>query len=114
MMNADSRIYVAGFGMVGQPCGPRGCGPTDPITFTSAELDLRDQTAVQKMMERERPTHVFVAAEQGGIYANNVMRAEFPYDNLNIEANLIHAAMRWRWRTPSWFELHLSETCEQP
>ena len=45
------------------------------------------------MMERERPTHVFVAAAKvGGIHANNVMRAEFLYDNLMIEANLIHAA----------------------
>ena len=96
MMNADSRIYVAGHrGMVGQAlCRALGAaGLPDPITFTSAELDLRDQTAVQKMMERERPTHVFVAAAKvGGIHANNVMRAEFLYDNLMIEANLIHAA----------------------
>ena len=95
-MNADSRIYVAGHrGMVGQAlCRALGAaGLPDPITFTSAELDLRDQTAVQKMMERERPTHVFVAAAKvGGIHANNVMRAEFLYDNLMIEANLIHAA----------------------
>ena len=96
MMNADSRIYVAGHrGMVGQALcrALQAAGLPDPIAFTSAELDLRDQTAVRAMMERERPTHVFVAAAKvGGIHANNVMRAEFLYDNLMIEANLIHAA----------------------
>ena len=96
MMNADSRIYVAGHrGMVGQALcrALQAAGLPDPIAFTSAELDLRDQAAVRAMMERERPTHVFVAAAKvGGIHANNVMRAEFLYDNLMIEANLIHAA----------------------
>ncbi len=95
-MNADSRIYVAGHrGMVGQAlCRALAqAGLPDPITFTSADLDLRDQAAVRAMMEKERPTHVFVAAAKvGGIHANNVMRAEFLYDNLMIEANLIHAA----------------------
>ena len=95
-MNADSRIYVAGHrGMVGQAlCRTlRAAGLPEPIAFTSAELDLRDQAAVRDMMQRERPTHVFVAAAKvGGIHANHVMRAEFLYDNLMIEANLIHAA----------------------
>ena len=95
-MNADSRIYVAGHrGMVGQALcrALQAVGLPDPIAFTSAELDLRNQAAVRAMMERERPTHVFVAAAKvGGIHANNVMRAEFLYDNLMIEANLIHAA----------------------
>ena len=64
-----------------------------PITFTSAALDLRDQAAVRAMMEREKPTHVFLAAAKvGGIHANNIYRAEFLYDNLMIEANIIHAA----------------------
>ena len=68
-------------------------GLPDPITFTSAELDLRDQAAVADMMVREKPTHVFVAAAKvGGIHANNMYRADFLYDNLMIEANLIHAA----------------------
>lgn len=95
-MNADSRIYVAGHrGMVGKALcrALSGAGLPAPITFTSAELDLRDQAAVRAMMAKERPTHVFVAAAKvGGIHANNVMRAEFLYDNLMIEANLIHAA----------------------
>ena len=95
-MNADSRIYVAGHrGMVGKALcrALSDAGLPAPITFTSAELDLRDQAAVRAMMAKERPTHVFVAAAKvGGIHANNVMRAEFLYDNLMIEANLIHAA----------------------
>ena len=95
-MNAASRIYVAGHrGMVGKAiCRALAkAGLPDPITFTSADLDLRDQAAVSAMMEREKPTHVFVAAAKvGGIHANNVYRADFLYDNLMIEANLIHAA----------------------
>jgi GDP-L-fucose synthase len=95
-MNSTSRIYVAGHrGMVGKALcrALKGQGLPEPITFTSAELDLRNQAAVQAMMERERPTHVFVAAAKvGGIHANNVYRADFLYDNLMIEANLIHAA----------------------
>ena len=95
-MNASSRIYVAGHrGMVGSAIcrALENAGLPAPITFTSAELDLRDQAAVRAMMERERPTHVFLAAAKvGGIHANNVYRAEFLYDNLMIEANIIHAA----------------------
>ena len=95
-MNASSRIYVAGHrGMVGRAIcrALASAGLPAPITFTSAELDLRDQAAVRDMMKRERPTHVFLAAAKvGGIHANNVYRAEFLYDNLMIEANIIHAA----------------------
>ena len=95
-MNADSRLYISGHrGMVGSALcrALAAAGLPDPITFTSSELDLLDQAAVRAMMERERPTHVFVAAAKvGGIHANNVYRADFLYDNLMIEANLIHAA----------------------
>ena len=95
-MNADSRLYVSGHrGMVGSALcrALAAAGLPDPITFTSSELDLRDQAAVRAMMERERPTHVFVAAAKvGRIHANNVYRADFLYDNLMIEANLIQAA----------------------
>jgi len=95
-MNSSSRIYVAGHrGMVGSAIcrALEAAGLPAPITFTSSELDLRDQAAVRAMMERERPTHVFLAAAKvGGIHANNVYRAEFLYDNLMIEANIIHAA----------------------
>lgn len=95
-MNADSRPYISGHrGMVGSALcrALAAAGLPEPITFTSSELDLRDQAAVRAMMERERPTHVFVAAAKvGGIHANNVYRADFLYDNLMIEANLIQAA----------------------
>ncbi len=63
------------------------------ITRRSSELDLRDQRAVREFFETEKPTHVFLAAAKvGGIHANNVYRGEFLYDNLMIEANVIHAA----------------------
>ena len=95
-MNASSRIYVAGHrGMVGSAIcrALKAAGLPTPITFTSAELDLRNQAAVQDMMEREKPTHVFLAAAKvGGIHANNIYRADFLYDNLMIEANIIHAS----------------------
>jgi GDP-L-fucose synthase len=95
-MNAQSRIYIAGHrGMVGSALmrAISAAGFPDPITYTRAELDLCNQAAVQAMMARERPTHVFVAAAKvGGIQANNTDRADFLYDNLMIEANLIHAA----------------------
>lgn len=68
-------------------------GHTNIITRTSSELDLRNQQAVQEFFETERPDYVFLAAAKvGGIHANNTFRAEFLYDNLMIEANIIHAA----------------------
>ncbi len=95
-MNAQSKIYIAGHrGMVGSALvrALDSAGLPKPITFTSSELDLRSQADVQAMMTREKPTHVFVAAAKvGGIHANNIYRAEFLYDNLMIQANLIHAA----------------------
>lgn len=95
-MNAQSRIYIAGHrGMVGSAItrALSAAGLPEPITFTSAELDLRNQAAVQAMMNREQPTHVFVAAAKvGGIHANNVYRADFLYDNLMIDQMVrIHA-----------------------
>ncbi len=68
-------------------------GHTNIITCTSSELDLRNQQAVQNFFETEKPDYVFLAAAKvGGIHANNVYRAEFLYDNLMIEANIIHSA----------------------
>lgn len=68
-------------------------GYTNIITRTSAELDLRDQAAVQQFFANEQPDYVFLAAAKvGGILANNTYRGEFLYDNLMIEANIIHAA----------------------
>ncbi|GAB3264902.1 GDP-L-fucose synthase [Larkinella harenae] len=63
------------------------------ITRTSSELDLRNQAAVADFFADERPDYVFLAAAKvGGIWANNIYRAEFLYDNLLIEANIIHSA----------------------
>ena len=63
------------------------------ILKTSAELDLRNQSAVNIFFEKEKPDYVFLAAAKvGGIVANNIYRAEFIYDNLLIESNIIHAA----------------------
>jgi GDP-L-fucose synthase len=68
-------------------------GFTNIITRTSKELDLRNQNDVQQFMQTEKPNYVVLAAAKvGGIHANNTYRAEFLYDNLMIEANVIHAA----------------------
>ena len=63
------------------------------LLFNSREIDLRNQAAVNKMMANEKPDYVFLAAAKvGGIHANNTYRAEFLYDNLMIQNNVIHAA----------------------
>lgn len=68
-------------------------GYNNIITRTSSELDLRDQAAVNSFFEAEKPEFVFLAAAKvGGIHANDTYRADFLYDNLMIEANVIHAA----------------------
>lgn len=68
-------------------------GYTQVITKSRQELDLLDQHAVQHFMQTERPDYIFIAAAKvGGIQANNVYRADFIYQNLMIEANLIHSA----------------------
>jgi len=94
-----ARIYVAGHrGMVGSAILRRilAEGRHEPITRTHAELDLTDQAAVRDFMTSERPDAVILAAAKvGGIHANNTYPADFIYDNLLIEANVIgqaHAA----------------------
>lgn len=63
------------------------------LCFSSKELDLRSQNEVEEMFQKEKPKYVFLAAAKvGGIHANNVYRAEFLYDNLMIEANIIHSS----------------------
>lgn len=70
-------------------------GYTTIITRTSSELDLRNQAAVADFFDQENPDYVFLAAAKvGGILANNTYRAEFLYDNLMIESNIIHSAYR--------------------
>lgn len=92
------RIYVAGHrGMVGSAIVRRlrAGGYERPITRTHAELDLTRQEAVEKFFEQERPDYVFLAAARvGGIYANNTQRADFIFQNLAIECNVIEAARR--------------------
>lgn len=97
-MHKDSKIYVAGHrGMVGSAIvrSLQNQGFTNIITRTSQELDLRNQGAVERFFEEEVPEYVFLAAAKvGGIHANNTYRADFLYDNLMIEANIIHAAYK--------------------
>jgi GDP-L-fucose synthase len=95
-MEKTAKIYIAGHrGMVGSGLERklRKEGYHNIVTRTSAELDLRNQQAVNEFFEKEKPAYVILAAAKvGGIHANNTYRAEFIYDNLMIEANIIHAA----------------------
>src|SRR5690606_13914727 len=95
-MNKEDKIYIAGHrGMVGSAIMRRlqKEGYNNFVLRTSAELDLRNQTAVNTFFEEEKPDYVFLAAAKvGGIVANNTYRAEFLYDNLMIESNIIHAS----------------------
>jgi GDP-L-fucose synthase len=95
-MEKQAKIYVAGHrGMVGSAIvrGLNRLGYFNVIVRTSAELDLRNQSAVEMFYQQEKPDYVFVAAAKvGGILANNTYRAEFLYDNLCIQNNLIHNA----------------------
>jgi len=72
-------------------------GYTNIVTRSSVELDLRNQAAVQTFFKEEQPAFVFMAAAKvGGIHANNTFRADFIYDNLMMEANVIHAAYQYQ------------------
>jgi len=97
-MEADAKIYVAGHrGLVGGAILRRlqQAGFKNLLTRSLGQLDLRDQAAVARFYQRERPDYVFLAAARvGGIRANNTFPAQFIYDNLLIEANLIHQAQR--------------------
>ena len=93
-MNKSAKIYVAGHrGMVGSAIVRKlkSQGFNNIVSRKSAELDLRNQQAVADFFAEEKPEYVFLAAAKvGGINANNVYRAEFLYDNLMIESNIIH------------------------
>jgi len=95
-MEQTAKIYIAGHrGMVGSGLERKlkKEGYNNILTRTSSELDLRNQQAVNDFFEKEKPAYVILAAAKvGGIHANNTYRAEFIYDNLIIEANIIHAA----------------------
>ncbi|GAB1232707.1 GDP-L-fucose synthase [Ferrigenium sp. UT4] len=95
-MNKDAKIYVAGHrGLVGSALVRRlqAKGYDNLITRTHAELELRDQAAVQAFFAKEQPEYVILAAAKvGGIHANNTYPAEFIRDNLVIQSNVIHSA----------------------
>ena len=95
-MEKESKIFVAGHrGMVGSAIvrALREKGYENLLLRGSSELDLRQQNAVADFFENEKPDYVFLAAAKvGGINANNIYRADFLYDNLMIEANVIQSA----------------------
>ncbi|MBO9200167.1 MULTISPECIES: GDP-L-fucose synthase [Niastella] len=93
-MNKSDKIYVAGHrGMVGSALVRKlkKEGFNNLLVRTSSELDLRNQQAVQEFMKEEKPEYVFLAAAKvGGILANNTYRADFIYDNIVMQSNIIH------------------------
>lgn len=113
-LNKDDRIYVAGHrGMVGSAIMRRlqAQGYTNILTRSHHELDLIEQAAVNAFMETEKPDYVFFAAAKvGGIQANNTLRAEFIYQNLMMEANVIHAA----WKAGVTRLMFLGSSCIYP
>lgn len=98
-MNKNSKIYVAGHrGLVGSAIvrNLEERGYTNIICRTHKELDLTRQADVEKFFEEEKPEYVFLAAAKvGGIHANNTRPAEFIYENLMIESNIIHSAYKY-------------------
>ncbi len=113
-MNLDSRIYIAGHaGLVGsalyRKLEAEGC--TNLITRTHAELDLERQADVEDFFKKEKPEYVFLAAAKvGGIWANNTYPAEFIYNNLVIQTNVIHSA----WKVGANRLLFLGSSCIYP
>ncbi len=127
-MTATPKIYIAGHrGMVGSAiirqlktlpspasgggAGGEGALPPNIITRTHAELDLTNQAAVRAFFEAEKPDQVYLAAAKvGGIHANNTYPAEFIYQNMMIEANIVHEA----WRVGVQKLLFLGSSCIYP
>jgi GDP-L-fucose synthase len=113
-MTPQPKIYVAGHrGMVGSAIVRtlQQFGQSNFVTRTHAELDLTNQAAVQAFFEAEKPTQVYLAAAKvGGIHANNTYPAEFIYQNLMMQANIIHQA----WRTGVQKLLFLGSSCIYP
>ena len=113
-MDPDAKYYVAGHrGLVGSAIlrALERAGCRDIVTRTHAELDLTSQPAVDAFFEQERPDYVILAAAKvGGIHANNTYPADFIYQNLMIEANVVHAA----WRSGVKRLLFLGSSCIYP
>jgi len=97
-MNKEAKIYIAGYkGMVGSAIYRllEGRGYTNLVVRSSSQLDLREQEQVRAFFAAEKPEFVFMAAAKvGGIVANNTYRAEFLYDNLMMQNNVIHESYR--------------------
>src|ERR1700743_1617610 len=113
-MTKTDKIYIAGHrGLVGSALLRllQKEGYNNIITKTSAELDLREQQAVRNFFEKEKPQYVFLAAAKvGGIYANNTYPAQFLYDNLALQNNVIQEA----YRTGVTKLLFLGSSCIYP
>jgi GDP-L-fucose synthase len=113
-MDKHAKIYVAGHrGMVGSAIVRRlqTTGYSNVLTRTHAELDLTHQTSVEQFFKQEKPDYVFLAAAKvGGIHANNTYRGEFIYQNLMMEANIVHAA----WQAGEQRLLFLGSSCIYP
>lgn len=114
MMNKEAKIYVAGHrGMVGSAIlrKLKSTGFQNFLLRTSSELDLRNQAATAEFFKNEKPEYVFLAAAKvGGIMANDTYRADFLYDNLQIQNNVIHNA----WKTGVKKLLFLGSSCIYP
>ena len=113
-MEKQAKIYIAGHrGMVGSAIKRRleGDGFKTLVLRTSDELDLRNQEAVHSFFEKEKPAYVFIAAAKvGGIYANNTYRADFLYENLMIESNIIYSS----WKSGVTKLMFLGSSCIYP
>ncbi|MCX7217250.1 MAG: GDP-L-fucose synthase [Burkholderiales bacterium] len=113
-MDKYAKIYVAGHrGMVGSAIVRRlqAAGYTNVLTRTHAELDLTRQLLLEQFLQQEQPDYVFLAAAKvGGIHANNTYRGEFIYQNLMMEANIVHAA----WQAGVKRMLFLGSSCIYP
>ena len=113
-MDKSAKIYIAGHrGMVGSAIFRRlaTAGYTNLLTRTHVDLDLTNQAAVTQFLAQERPDYIFLAAAKvGGIHANNTYRAEFIYQNLLMEANIVHAA----WQAGVTRLLFLGSSCIYP
>ena len=96
MINYNSKIYIAGHtGLVGNAIYRklRSKGYKNIFVKKRTELDLNNQTKVLNFLKKIKPKFIFIAAAKvGGVYANNTYKAEFIYENLNIQNNLIHSA----------------------
>jgi GDP-L-fucose synthase len=113
-MNKKDKIYITGHrGMVGSAIKKKleQEGFSNLVYRTSAELDLRNQDAVHTFFEKEKPDFVFLAAAKvGGILANDTFRADFIYENLMIESNIIHAS----WKSEVKKLMFLGSSCIYP